>query len=68
MNKDYLIIQINNSTIESIKLNKDLKIINKLKTTNINKFIEYSKNTNIIIYDKKIELISLLKLIYKNKI
>lgn len=68
MNKDYLIIQINNSTIESIKLNKDLKIINKLKTTNINKFIEYSKNTNIIIYDKKIELISLLKLLYKNKI
>lgn len=68
MNKDYLIIQINNSTIESIKLNKDLKIISKLKTTNINKFIEYSKNTNIIIYDKKIELISLLKLIYKNKI
>ena len=68
MNKDYLIIQINNSTIESIKLNKDLKIINKLKTTNINKFVEYSKNTNIIIYDKKIELISLLKLLYKNKI
>ena len=68
MNKDYLIIQINNSTIESIKLNKDLKIINKLKTTNINKFIEYSNNTNIIIYDKKIELISLLKLLYKNKI
>ena len=68
MNKDYLIIQINNSTIESIKLNKDLKIISKLKTTNINKFIEYSKNTNIIIYDKKIELISLLKLLYKNKI
>lgn len=68
MNKDYLIIQINNSTIESIKLNKDLKIISKLKTTNVNKFIEYSKNTNIIIYDKKIELISLLKLLYKNKI
>lgn len=68
MNKDYLIIQINNSTIESIKLNKDLKIINKLKTTNINKFIEYSNNTNIIIYDKKIELISLLKLLYKNRI
>jgi len=84
MNKNYIILDIkiekgnNNEKIIFInavkvdrKMNKfdkiELRVSDKDKT-NIIKIINFCKDSNIIVYNSKQVLVSLLKILYKNKI
>ena len=75
MNKDYIILDINDNIIEAIKTDKLMNTIDETKLNlkeakkiNIIKFINYCKNCNVIINNSKDKLSYLLKLLYENKI
>ena len=87
MNKDYVIVNIKTNgefdrddntqitLIEAIKLNNDLKVLDKIEISNkinekdiIIEFINFCTNSNLITYNSNYTLSFILKALYKNKI